>query len=269
MERCQFERISILGIEFHRVQNPDVLATMERWIHQEPDHCHFIVNTGFHGLWTAYKDPQFRSIVRSCDLFSPDGIATVWISRLKRRPIPDRATSAELMRLFFERANHTGYSSFFYGDTWETLDGLSANLEQQYPGHRVAGVYSPPFRPLTPNEDEEIVQKINASGAHVLWVGLGLPKQERWIHAHKDRLTVPVAIGVGACFSFFSGKVKRAPLWVGRVGFEWLWRFAMEPKKLWRRDLIDGPQFLFHVALELLGLKKYDHSTDRDVTHTR
>jgi len=264
--RClEFEKIRVLGSEFHRVRNSEVLATMEYWIREEKDRCHFIVNTGFHGLWTAYKDPDFGRIVRECDLFSPDGIATVWISRLKGKPIQERATSAELMKMYFKCANEKGYGSFFYGDTWETLDAMSSNLKQKYPGHRIVGMYSPPFRPLTQDEDEDIVEKINDSGAHVLWVGLGLPKQERWIHAHKDRLTVPVAIGVGACFGFFSGRVKRAPQWIGRMGFEWLWRLAMEPKKLWRRDLIDGPQFLYHVALELLGFKKHSHNRDRNL----
>jgi N-acetylglucosaminyldiphosphoundecaprenol N-acetyl-beta-D-mannosaminyltransferase len=253
-----FDTIEVLGSEFHRVQNPEVLATMERWILREPSKCHFIVNTGFHGLWTAYKDPHFREIVKACDLFSPDGIATVWISRLKKKPIPDRATSAELMRMYFERANVTGYSSFFYGDTRETLDALRENLERDFPGHRVAGIYSPPFRELTTKEDKEIVDRINSSGADVLWVGMGLPKQERWIFEHKARLRVPVAIGVGACFGFFSGRVKRAPQWIGRMGLEWLWRLAMEPKKLWRRDLIDGPRFVWHVLWEFAGSKGND-----------
>jgi len=101
---------------------------------------------------------------------------------------------------------------------------------------------------------------INDARPDVLWVGLGLPKQERWIHEHKDRLNVPVAIGVGACFGFFSGKVKRAPLWIGRMGLEWLWRFLQEPKKLWRRDMLDGPRFMGHVFLQLTGLRKYGAS---------
>ena len=92
----------------------------------------------------------------------------------------------------------------------------------------------------------------------MLWVGLGLPKQERWIHEHRDRLKVPVAIGVGACFGFFSERVKRVPGWIGGAGLEWLWRLCMEPKKLWRRDLLDGPRFVAHVFLELAGLRKYD-----------
>lgn len=266
MSTTTFEKIAILGSEFHRVQNPDVLATMEEWIREDARRCHFIVNTGFHGLWTAYRDPEFRRIVKSCDLFSPDGIATVWISRLKGRPIADRATSAELMSLYFQRANDLGYSSFFYGDTQETLHALCENLGRQYPGHRIAGAYSPPFRPLTPQEDADILDRINSSKADVLWVGLGLPKQEHWIHEHKSHLTVPVAIGVGACFGFFSGRVKRAPAWVGRIGCEWLWRFAMEPRKLWRRDIIEGPQFLFHVSMELLGLRKHHVDTDRHLS---
>lgn len=250
--------IKILGSRVHLVQNSDVLARMEHWIHNEPQRCHFIVNTGFHGLWVAHQDQKFKNIVNSSDLFSPDGIATVWISRLKGSHLKERATSADLMKLFFEKANEKGYRSFFYGDTDETLKALKEKLEAKYPTHKIAGTFSPPFRPLSPHEDDEIVKMINDAQPDVLWVGLGLPKQERWIYEHKDRLNVPVAIGVGACFGFFSEKVKRAPLWIGEIGFEWLWRFIQEPKKLWRRDLIDGTRFLIHVFLELAGIRKYE-----------
>ncbi len=99
---------------------------------------------------------------------------------------------------------------------------------------------------------------INETQPDVLWVGLGLPKQDRWVFEHKDRLNVPIAIGVGAAFGFLSGKVKRVPEWIGNNGLEWIWRFIKEPKKLWRRDLLDGPRFVFHVILELTGLRKYE-----------
>jgi N-acetylglucosaminyldiphosphoundecaprenol N-acetyl-beta-D-mannosaminyltransferase len=99
---------------------------------------------------------------------------------------------------------------------------------------------------------------INDARPDVLWVGLGCPKQDQWIYKHKDRLKVPMAVGVGAAFSFFAETVKRSPEWVEKNGFEWLWRFIQEPKKLWKRDLIEGPRFLFHVALELTGLRKYE-----------
>jgi len=159
---------------------------------------------------------------------------------------------------FFERANSKGYSSFFYGDTDETLAALRERLEREYSNHKVAGTFSPPFGAVSPEEDEAHVRMINDARPDVLWVGLGTPKQDRWIFEHQERLRVPVAVGVGAAFGFLSGRVKRAPAWIGRCGFEWLWRLAREPKKLWRRDLLDGPRFLFHVALELCGLRRYD-----------
>jgi len=98
---------------------------------------------------------------------------------------------------------------------------------------------------------------INEAKPDVLWVGLGCPKQDIWIHEHKNQLNVPIAVGVGAAFSFFAGTVKRAPGWIEKSGFEWLWRFTQEPRKLWRRDFVDGPRFLFHVVLEMMRLRKY------------
>jgi N-acetylglucosaminyldiphosphoundecaprenol N-acetyl-beta-D-mannosaminyltransferase len=240
--------LNVLGTKVHLVQNPDVLYWMERWINRERERCHFIVNTGFHGLHVANIDDQFRRIVNSADLFSPDGIAAVWIARMLGKPLSRRATSAELMEMYFARANAAGYRSFFLGDTDETLSHLRTKLETRYPGHVVAGAYSPPFRPHSERETEQIVQKINDAKPDVLWVGMGLPKQERWIAANRHRLNVPVAIGVGACFGFFSGRVKRAPSWVGESGLEWMWRLAAEPKKLARRDFVDGPKFLYTIT---------------------
>jgi N-acetylglucosaminyldiphosphoundecaprenol N-acetyl-beta-D-mannosaminyltransferase len=162
------------------------------------------------------------------------------------------------MRAFFEMAAEEGYSSFFYGDTDGTLAGLQENLKREYPTHRIAGTFSPPFRILTQEEDDEIIDMINRSKPDVLWVGLGLPKQERWIFEHRFRLNVPVAVGVGAAFGFLSGQVKHAPNWLGNLGLEWLWRLTREPKKLWKRDLVDGPRFVWHVLWEFAGPKSPD-----------
>jgi N-acetylglucosaminyldiphosphoundecaprenol N-acetyl-beta-D-mannosaminyltransferase len=250
----------VLGSRINLVDIPNISLIIEQWINEYKTHkkCRQMVVTGFHGIWEAHKDPDFKAILNSADLWVPDGIAPVWIARIKGLRNADRTPGAEIMQAFFELANEKGYSSFFYGDTEETLKVLKEDLEKKYPGHRVAGTYSPPFRLLTPEEDEQAVKRINDSRPDVLWVGLGLPKQDRWVFEHKDRLNVPIAAGVGAAFLFLSGKVKRVPGWVGRSGLEWLWRFILEPKKLWRRDLIDGPQFLWHVLMELSGIRKYE-----------
>jgi N-acetylglucosaminyldiphosphoundecaprenol N-acetyl-beta-D-mannosaminyltransferase len=231
---------------------------MSQWIQQNEGICRRIVVTGFHGIWEAYQDTNFRYILNSADLWIPDGIAPVWVARWKGLSSAMRTPGADLMRAFFEMAAKEGYSSFFYGDTESTLSRLQENLKRQYPTHRIAGTFSPPFRTLTQEEDDEIIDMINRTKPDVLWVGLGLPKQERWIFEHRFRLNVPVAVGVGAAFGFLSGQVKHAPNWLGNLGLEWLWRLTQEPKKLWKRDLVDGPRFVWHVLWEFAGPKSPD-----------
>lgn len=246
-ERSCFE---ILGAKVDRVNLPSAVAQIVDWVDHPSDRTRFVVATGFHGLWVGHQDPEFLSVLNSADLFCPDGIAPVWLSRLRGEPLPARVPGPSLMTALLEKADENGYDSFFYGDRQDTLETLHHHLETQYRGHRIAGMYSPPFRAMTRTEDEEIVRTINEAQPDILWVGLGLPKQEKWIHEHLDRLNVPVAIGVGAAFGFLSGKVRRAPQWIGNAGFEWAWRLAAEPRKLWRRDLIDGPLFLYHALLD-------------------
>lgn len=249
------EQVEILGCRIDRVTPAEAVARITHWIDARTGPPRHVVVTGFHGLWVAHQEPAFREILNAADLFCPDGIAPVWLSRLRGEPLPARLPGAELMRLFFAIAHQRGFRSYFYGDTAATLAALRARLEADWPGHRVVGTHSPPFRPPTAAEDAADVARINAAGADVLWVGLGLPKQERWIHAHRGQLEVPVVIGVGAAFGFLSGQVRRVPRWLGDAGFEWAWRLAMEPRKLWRRDLIDGPRFLYHGVKEALAYR--------------
>lgn len=246
-------RVEMLGSRIDRILPEQALAHIEGWISDPGPRPRHVVVTGFHGMWVGYQDPGFQAIVNAADLFVPDGIAPIWLSRVRGEPLPTRLPGAELMRMVMERADQRGYSSYFYGDTDETLAALRERLGLKYPGHRVAGTWSPPFRALTPEEDAADVARINAVRPDVLWVGLGLPKQETWIHAHLERLQVPVVVGVGAAFGFLSGQVSRVPPWIGDAGFEWVWRFFAEPRKLWRRDLIDGPRFVWHGLCESLA----------------
>ncbi|MBM4032639.1 MAG: WecB/TagA/CpsF family glycosyltransferase [Planctomycetes bacterium] len=256
-DRARAAAVKILGSRVDLVDFARAMGTIEGWIAEPDAPCRRVVVTGFHGIWEAHRDPGLRAILNSADLWVPDGIAPVWVARLRGFRGVRRIPGAELMRAFFGRANERGYSSFFYGDTAATLAALRERLEREYPGHKVAGTFSPPFGAVSPEEDAAHVKMINDARPDVLWVGLGLPKQERWIFEHQKRLKVPVAVGVGAAFGFLSGKVRRAPAWVGRCGLEWLWRLAHEPGKLWRRDILDGPRFLAHVLLELCGIRKY------------
>ena len=244
--------IWILGSRVHLVSTNRTVDYMEHWIRQEEIRCRQIVVTGFHGLMEAHKNPALRTILNEADLWVPDGIAPVWLAKLRGHENVVRAPGAEIVAEFLRRASQKQFSSFFYGDTEQTLAALRDKLSRDYPGHRIAGAYSPPFRSLSSQEEDEIIDHINSTKPDVLWVALGMPKQDIWIHQRLSRLKVPVAVGVGAAFAFVAGTVPRCPEWIGNAGFEWVYRFLKEPRKLWRRDILDGPRFIFHAGLELL-----------------
>lgn len=248
--------VRILGSVVHLVSAAQTVDSIERWVNTAGVRCRRVVVTGFHGLLEAHRNPALHAILNGAELWAPDGIAPVWAARLRGHRSAQRAPGMEIMLEFFRRANEKGYRSYFYGGTDATLAALRRRLEREYPGHQIAGAFSPPFRPLTPGEDADVVERINAARPDVLWVGLGMPKQDVWIHERMDRLNVPVAIGVGAAFAFVAGTVRRCPAWIGRMGFEWAYRLFQEPKKLWRRDLIDGPQFLLRLALDLAPFRR-------------
>ena len=250
-------RVSILGSHVDLLELDEAVLLIQNWIAARDGQCRQVVVSGFHALWEAHCDPAFRQMVNSAALWLPDGIAPIWLARVHGLRAVARIPGAELMEALLAKADMAGYSSFFYGDTEETLTKLTDTLQEKYHGHRIAGMLSPPFRALTPEEDEEDVRRINEQNPDILWVGLGTPKQDQWIFEHRDRLKVPVAIAVGAAFRFLSGQTKRAPSWLGRAGLEWAYRLAKEPKKCWRRCLVQGPQFLVLAVLELIGVRRY------------
>jgi N-acetylglucosaminyldiphosphoundecaprenol N-acetyl-beta-D-mannosaminyltransferase len=245
--------VHILGSRVHLASATRTVDHIERWIQLRDSRCRQAIVTGFHGLLEAYKNPRIRSILNGAELWVPDGIAPVWLARLRGHRNVVRTPGAEIMLEFLKRSDEKGYSSYFYGDTEQTLAALRKTVACEYPGHRIAGAYSPPFRPLSPSEEAAIVERINVARPDVLWVALGMPKQDIWIHDRLKQLNVPVAIGVGAAFAFVAGTVSRCPEWMGSAGFEWVYRFIKEPRKLWRRDLLDGPRFLFLASMELFS----------------
>ncbi len=244
---------TVLGVRVNAVQIPDVIEQMERWI-QERRTGQYIAVTGMHGVTEARNDPRFRAILNAAGLVVPDGMPLVWIGRGHGYALERRVYGPELMETF---CHQTGprYRHFFYGGAPGVPDNLAKMLQQWY-GICVAGTYSPPFRPLTSGEGKDIASLIRAAAPDVLWVGLSTPKQERWMHEHRDRLGIPVMVGVGAAFDFITGRVKQAPDWMREHGFEWLFRLVQEPRRLWRRYLIYGSKFAWNASLELLGGKK-------------
>jgi N-acetylglucosaminyldiphosphoundecaprenol N-acetyl-beta-D-mannosaminyltransferase len=250
-------RFRVLGVRVDAVQISEVAQQIEAWI-QHRDACHFIAVTGMHGVMEAQHDAAFKQVLNSADLVVPDGMPLVWLGRLRGLRLPRRVYGPELMLSVCQRTASRGVRHFFFGGAPGIPEKLTETLRSRFPGLNVVGTYSPPFRPLRPEEEEEIVEMINAAAPDVLWVGLSTPKQEKWMHAHRDHLRVPVLVGVGAGFDINSGMKQQAPVWMREHGLEWLFRLFQEPRRLWRRYILYGSEFVFYVALDLLGLRKSD-----------
>jgi N-acetylglucosaminyldiphosphoundecaprenol N-acetyl-beta-D-mannosaminyltransferase len=203
-----------------------------------------------HMVMEAFDAPAFQRSVNAAELVTPDGVALVWALRALGLRETRRVYGPTLMQLVCRRAEECGLPIGLYGGSPEVLEGLRERLLARHPLLRVVFAASPPFRPETEAEDASTVQAIEASGARILFVGLGCPKQERWMAAHREALGC-VMLGVGAAFDFLAGAKRQAPAWMQRSGLEWLFRLASEPRRLWRRYLICNPRFIVGFARQL------------------
>lgn len=197
-----------------------------------------------HSAVTTTRDVEFKIAVNNADMSTPDGAPIAWALRRLGHPSQERINGPDLMMKYLAEAERLDQVVFFYGSTQETLARLRTALAKQFPLLRVGGTYSPPFRPLSREEDEAVVDMINDSGAHVVFVGLGCPKQEKWMADHKGRVNA-VMIGVGAAFDYHSGVLRRAPLWWQHNGLEWLYRLGSEPRRLFKRYMVTNTLFVF------------------------
>jgi N-acetylglucosaminyldiphosphoundecaprenol N-acetyl-beta-D-mannosaminyltransferase len=204
----------------------------------------------------AYDSAEFREIMNSADLVTPDGMPLVWALRLLGARHATRVYGPDLMLHILEAAAREGLPVGFYGADPRTLGMLTENVRRRVPALRIAYAFSPPFCPLEREEDESIVREIEASGARILFVGLSTPKQERWMAAHRGRVDA-VMLGVGAGFDFLAGTKPQAPRWMMRAGLEWLFRLLTEPRRLWRRYLRHNPRFAVCFALQAAGLRRF------------
>jgi N-acetylglucosaminyldiphosphoundecaprenol N-acetyl-beta-D-mannosaminyltransferase len=199
----------------------------------------------------THDSADYRAILNRADLVAPDGMPLVWALRLFGIPTATRVTAPELTIHLLERTAAEGVAVGFYGSTQDVLARILAKCQQEFPGLRVKYAHAPPFRPLTPEEDAVVVDEINASGARLLFVGLGCPKQERWMAAHKGRVNA-VMLGIGYTFDFFSEAKPRAPSWMQSAGLEWLFRLGTEPRRLWWRYAYHNPRFIALLFREYL-----------------
>jgi N-acetylglucosaminyldiphosphoundecaprenol N-acetyl-beta-D-mannosaminyltransferase len=212
---------------------------------------------GVHGVMEAQKDADYQSILNRSFMTAADGMPLVWLGRLQgftrmhRVYGPDYLT--EVCRMSVDR----GYRHFLYGGDEGVAELLATELTQRFPGLQIAGTYTPPFRPLLRGEETDLTELVALTKPDIFWVGLGTPKQERFMAHYQDKLDSRVMIGVGAAFDIHTGRTKDAPTWMKSAGLQWLHRLAQEPRRLWRRYLFNNPRFLWSATLQLLRIRNY------------
>lgn len=258
----------VLGVGVSTTSYEEVVHTCSQWAEErraadgagKPLPARYVCVTSVHGVVLAVLDPELRGVFNRADIITPDGVPLVWALRSFGARSQQRVYGPNLMLELCARAERSGYRIFLYGGRQEALDLLSANLKRRFPKLAIAGSYSPPFRPLTPAETEEIARRIRDSGAEFVFVGLSTPKQDRWMAQVRGLLPGMTLFGVGAAFDFHAGTLRQAPAWMQRHGLEWLFRLAMEPKRLWKRYVLVTPIFLPLWGLQKLGILRYQPS---------
>lgn len=217
----------------------------------------YICVTGVHGVMEAQEDESFRSILNGAFLNTPDGMPMVWLGNLDGHPEMSRVYGPDLMLEVFGSGELAGATHFFYGGASGVPEALKQRMQARFPGLKVCGCYSPPFRPLDAGEEAALVGIFEKLQPDITWIGLSTPKQEKFMAAFLPKLKTTLMVGVGAAFDFHAGRVRQAPRWVQRSGFEWLYRLSSEPRRLWKRYLKNNPLFVLGILGQYLGLRRH------------
>ena len=213
----------------------------------------YVCAVAVHAVTVAQRDPVMRDALLGSTLTVPDGMPLVWAANMLGENLPHRVYGPELMRRYTRRCATKGHRIWLYGGRDQgSLAQLALDMRRSFPGIQIVGGYSPPFRPLTAAEEEDVVQQIRHDSPDVLWVGTGVPRQEKWMARMRDRLEVPVMCAVGAAFDFHAGRISQAPAWMQERGLEWTYRIAQEPRRLLPRYLYYNPAFVLGFARQLL-----------------
>lgn len=252
-------KIDVLGVGISTTSYEEVSAVCAGWIAERPaERGRYVCVTSVHGVMEARKSDRIRSILNGADIVTPDGMPLVWALRSFGAVLQKRVYGPNLMLSLCAKAQNASHRIFLYGSTAQTLDALERNLHQRYPELIIAGKYSPPYRPVTPGEDEEICRLIRAARPDLVFVGISTPKQELWMADHTALLPGVVMVGVGAAFDFHAGRLRQAPAWMQAHGLEWFYRLTQEPARLWRRYVVVTPWFLPCWAMQKLALVMHD-----------
>jgi N-acetylglucosaminyldiphosphoundecaprenol N-acetyl-beta-D-mannosaminyltransferase len=259
-------RIPVANVAFDNVTMAEAVSAIERMARQN-DIPRYVCTGNLDHLVILNQDSDFVSIYRSADLVLADGVAIVWLSKLAPngagKPLCERVAGSDLLWELAAASEKSGVKLFFLGGAPGAAEQARTTVLRRHPAANICGIYCPPFETFaTEEEQRRIRDTVHAAKPDILLVGLGAPKQEKWIVANKDALGVPVAIGVGGSFEMASGTVRRAPMWMQRNGLEWLFRLMQEPTRLWRRYFVKDMPFLFFLAWRSLRRRRADASSD-------
>lgn len=238
----------VVGTNISMTSYDEVIDVLD---HRPSDRATVVAVCNVHSVMSARSDPALAEALEAADIATSDGMPLVWAIRSMARPDQQRVYGPTLMQLAIASTTGHGWRHYFYGSTPETLAALESAVAKSDPEARIVGSYSPPFRPLTADETEAVVADILAVESDIVWVGIGMPKQELWMQDVRSMLPGVGLVGVGAAFDFIAGTKKEAPPWMQRAGLEWLFRLSQEPRRLWRRYVYNNPAFLALLAIQV------------------
>jgi N-acetylglucosaminyldiphosphoundecaprenol N-acetyl-beta-D-mannosaminyltransferase len=248
-------RANVLGVGLSVLNLDSAAATVARALEQKTKG--YICVTGVHGVSEAQSDPALRAILNGAFHNTPHGVPMVWMGRLQGFRPMGRVYGPDLMLRVCEYTRDHGFTHFLYGGGPGVAEELKSRLEQRFPGIKILGTWTPPFRPLTQEEEAELAQRVSALRPDIFWVGLSTPKQEKFMAQHWEKLDAKLFFGVGAAFDFHAGRVRQAPRLMQKCGLEWLFRLCCEPRRLWKRYLKNNPLFILRALSQLTRFRRY------------
>jgi N-acetylglucosaminyldiphosphoundecaprenol N-acetyl-beta-D-mannosaminyltransferase len=250
---AELERVNILGVGVSAINMNQALDQIDSWI--KSNSRQYVCVCPVHSIMECRRSAEVRAVFNAAGMVTPDGMPVVWVARSSGHPHVSRVYGPDLMLAELQRLRHR---HFFYGGGPGVAKQLAVTMRERFRGLQVAGVIEPPFASLDELCTPQTADAINRSGADIVWVGMSSPKQDLWMARMRPLLNAPVLIAVGAAFDFLSGNVAQAPLWMQRSGLEWAHRLATDPRRLWRRYLVDNPWFVWELALQKSRIKRFE-----------
>lgn len=245
----------VLGTRVTAINLSQAVNLIGDWI-ESPDFGRYICLTGVHGVTEGLRRSDIQLAHNTADAVVPDGMPLVWMGRRRGYTTIGRVYGPDLMLAVLKHAAECGYTSFFYGGAEGVADELKRRMEARFPGVKILGTFTPPFRPLAPDEEADVLERIAKLKPDLLWIGLSTPKQELLMASWRDRIQAKVMLGVGAAFDFHTGRVPQAPRWMMPLGLEWLFRLITNPRRLWKRYFFGNTSFLWGLTKEVMTRRK-------------